>query len=168
MNKIKLNLGCGTKILDGWENYDKFPVNDKVKFINLEDLPLSFEDNYVNEILLDNVIEHLFVNLFDFIMEIWRILKPDGIVTIVVPGFRNVIGHVRYQFNYQWINQLLINPIRTKKRWNLNKFELIEWQDNNKMKQLLHIILPPITFQFFSSAGRISWKLKAIKKKIKR
>ena len=37
----KINLGCGDKILEGYENYDNYPINDSVKYLGLNDLPLN-------------------------------------------------------------------------------------------------------------------------------
>ena len=74
---IKLNLGCGKDIKQGWENFDMFPVNDSVKYIDLTKLPLPFPNSYADEILLSHILEHL-VYRTEFMIEISRILKPGG------------------------------------------------------------------------------------------
>jgi len=89
----KLNLGCGVKVLDGYENYDMYPVNDKVEFLNLNKLPLPFKNDSVDEILLDNVLEHLGCSPYDFIKELYRILKKDGILKINLPVFACMVTH---------------------------------------------------------------------------
>ena len=71
----QLNLGCGETILDGYENYDLYPCDGRVRKLDLNKLPLSFEDNSVDFILLSHVFEHLDVNHYDFMKEIHRILK---------------------------------------------------------------------------------------------
>lgn len=83
---IRLNLGCGTDVKEGWINYDKNPVDKRVKKINLEN-NLRRESNSVDEILLDNVLEHIhrYENLID---NCHRVLKPNGTLTIKVPYFR--------------------------------------------------------------------------------
>lgn len=93
---IKLNLGCGNKILDGYENYDIIALDKRIKFIDLEE-PLPFSNNYADEILLDNVIEHI-ENILLLMNELKRVIKPDGKIIIYVPYFRQVGA---YRFNHK-------------------------------------------------------------------
>ncbi len=81
----KLNLGCGTIILEGWVNLDiaQMPGVDVVH--NIEDLPLPFPDNSFDEILCQFILEH--VNWVPVLKDINRILKPGGKVKILVPHF---------------------------------------------------------------------------------
>ena len=92
---MKINLGCGTTILKEYDNYDKFPVNDDVSFLNLEDLPLPFNDNYADVIKIHSVIEHLNVNVPDLVNELHRILKVGGFLDISLPYFYPRLNHVR-------------------------------------------------------------------------
>jgi predicted SAM-dependent methyltransferase len=78
---MKLNLGCGKDIRDGWENLD-FPD------IDLENL-LPFETNSIDEILLRHVIEHIKEHK-QLLKECFRILKPNEIITIVTPNYRGL------------------------------------------------------------------------------
>ena len=100
---MKLNLGCGDKILDGWINIDKFDTF-KVDIVHdLERIPYPFEDDSVDEILLSHVLEHLGQNPDTFnniIMELYRICKNNCVINIVVPhprhdDFINDPTHVR-------------------------------------------------------------------------
>jgi predicted SAM-dependent methyltransferase len=93
---MRLNLGCGHEVLDGWENYDSHPVTDEVQYINLNTLPLPFETGSIDEVLLSHVLEHLEVNPYEFMMEIYRILKKDGVVQVKLPVFYNCITHTRF------------------------------------------------------------------------
>lgn len=85
---IKLNLGCGEKILDGWINVDnraelsqKYPI--VVCDLN-EGLPA--DDGTVDEILLDNVLEHFASDdAIRLLNRIGRALKSGGKVKIIVP-----------------------------------------------------------------------------------
>lgn len=82
--KLKLNLGCGRKILPDHMNCD---INETVKadkHFNLECPPYPFADNTVDEVLMDNVLEHL-TDVVAIMKELHRILKPGGIVDIYVP-----------------------------------------------------------------------------------
>jgi len=161
---IFLNLGCGLDVKLGWKNYDIQPINEHVEYINLNELPLQFEDEYADEIMLDNVLEHLTVNPHDFLKEIHRILKPQGIVTIKVPAYKNIITHNRWFFDYKWLNPILETPLREPKevyREERKLYEVVSWQDST-LKRWLHIILPPLFFLLFHGCGEITWKLKKI------
>ena len=52
---LKLNLGCGSKILDGYKNIDKFDYYKPDIVHDLELTPYPFEKNSVDEILLSHV-----------------------------------------------------------------------------------------------------------------
>ncbi len=81
----KLNLGCGTAPLDGWINVDSADLPGADLVYNIEDLPLPFEDQEIDEILCRNILEH--VEYIPILADLHRILKPDGILTITVPHF---------------------------------------------------------------------------------
>lgn len=85
---MKLNLGCGHKILDGWVNVDKYDTFSPDVIWDLETFPWPFEDNSVEEILLSHVMEHLgsTSNIFLKIMqELYRICKNKAEIDIIVP-----------------------------------------------------------------------------------
>ena len=51
--RMKLNLGCGSQIVDGWVNADKFGTPDQV--FDLESFPWPWPDSSADEILLGHV-----------------------------------------------------------------------------------------------------------------
>ncbi len=81
----KLNLGCGNKILKGWVNLDKFPLEGVDVVYDIEDLPLPFDSEQFDEILCEDILEH--VEYIDVLREIYRILKKGGKLHIRVPHF---------------------------------------------------------------------------------
>ncbi len=85
MEHVRLNLGCGTNILKNWVNLDiaKLPGVDVVH--DITKLPLPFEAGSVDEILCQDVLEHM--DYIPVLKDIHRILKPGGKVTIRVPHF---------------------------------------------------------------------------------
>jgi hypothetical protein len=100
-NFIRLNLGCGEKRLQGYINVDKYG-NPDIKH-DLETFPWPWEDNSVNEILLNHVLEHLGETTdiyFKIIKEIYRICGAEAEIHINVPHprhdyFINDPSHVR-------------------------------------------------------------------------
>lgn len=81
----RLNVGCGADVRPGWINLDQFALPGVDVVHDLERLPLPFADNRFDEILCQDVLEHL--DYVPLLKELWRILKPDGTITIQVPHF---------------------------------------------------------------------------------
>jgi hypothetical protein len=87
---LKLNLGCGSQMLPGWLNVDKFGAPDLV--CDLEATPWPWPDNSVEEVLLSHVLEHLGRDpgVFIAIMkELYRVCRANARVKIVVPHPRH-------------------------------------------------------------------------------
>lgn len=111
---MKLNLGCGSRVVAGWINVDyalgarimKIPFarrgNRKLKFFNLDwdkniyihDLTkrLPWADSTASVVYSSHTLEH-----FDkedgrrFIEECHRVLCANGVIRIVVPDLRHII-----------------------------------------------------------------------------
>lgn len=82
---MKLNIGCGNKKKQGFTGVDKFPCEavDILADIN-ETLP--FDDNSIEEIWLDNVIEHV-TDISHLMAEMHRICEPEAIISIITPHY---------------------------------------------------------------------------------
>lgn len=88
MNKI--NLGCGRLKKDGYINIDKTQYIDgrgnKMvdNVVDVEKEALPFADNSIDEILADNVLEH--IGNIEFVLnECHRVLKKEGKMVGIVP-----------------------------------------------------------------------------------
>ncbi len=100
---MRLNLGCGGKILPGWVNVDKFDTCGPDQVVDLEQFPWPWDDNTVTEVLLSHVLEHLGAatdTYLGIIKELYRVCCDGAAITIVVPHPRhdNFLGdptHVR-------------------------------------------------------------------------
>ncbi len=86
----RLNVGCGNQKMAGWIGIDR--VKTAAAGI-VRDITrgLPFDDSSVDEIFCDNVLEHIgpsddFVFLLN---EFYRVLKPGGLATIIVPDGRS-------------------------------------------------------------------------------
>ena len=89
---MKLNLGCGSKIYDGFINVDKFDLYNIDIQHDLEKFPYPFENNSVEEIMLIHVLEHIGQEPDTFIKilrEIYRICKNQALIKIAVPHPRH-------------------------------------------------------------------------------
>jgi SAM-dependent methyltransferase len=84
---MKLNLGCGRDIKQGFVNLDYMPLPGVDVVADLErcaDTKLPFEDNTFNDILASHLIEHI-TNVLPLMEELHRISKPDGLLMIKIP-----------------------------------------------------------------------------------
>lgn len=88
---MKLNLGCGDKLLYDYLNVDKeepefteHTYDYVFEKVNLEKT-FPWKDNSIDYILAEDIIEHL-PDKIHTMNEIFRILKPEGKVRIIVPS----------------------------------------------------------------------------------
>jgi len=89
---IRLNLGCGDKILPGYINVDVVSerAGNKPDFVtdirSLEGIPDSFAD----EVLAVHVVEHFWRwEVLDILKEWCRVLKPGGKMILECPNLRS-------------------------------------------------------------------------------
>jgi SAM-dependent methyltransferase len=86
---IKLNLGCGDKILSGYINVDVVPERaSQVPDVICDVRSLSvFESGYADEILAVHVVEHFWRwEVVDILKEWVRVLKPGGVMILECPN----------------------------------------------------------------------------------
>lgn len=133
---IKLNLGCGKDIREGYDNIDIFSQNPKVIKGDVTNLS-NYQDNSVDEVLALDIIEHFpGVKVLSVLKEWCRVLKPGGLLIIRTPDIEVIFDHfypkakngqitwkrlsdiingsqtTPYQFHhvtlsYSWLNQML-------------------------------------------------------------
>jgi predicted SAM-dependent methyltransferase len=91
MKSLKmLNAGCGAKTNPAWTNIDFSAKHPDVLIHNiLKGLP--YPDNYFDAIYHSHFLEHLSKSdAHGFTVECFRVLKPGGIIRIVVPDLENI------------------------------------------------------------------------------
>ncbi|MDD4938556.1 MAG: methyltransferase domain-containing protein [Candidatus Omnitrophica bacterium] len=87
MKTIKLNLGCGQRRIPGFTGVDNNPNATAAQVThNLESFPYPFEDNSVDEILMDHILEHL-ESPINILIELYRICKDEAQITLKSPHF---------------------------------------------------------------------------------
>ena len=172
LDNIKLNLGCGDKILPDFINVDIIEKNG-IEKVDLNKFPLPFKENSCRYILASHLLEHL-DNPTGFMLELHRICKSGGIVDIYVPHFSLCatyadLTHKRPGFSYLTFGNSLWNKEINKKFKTVYK-KLYFTRDN--MKFLNYLFNPiinafPIFYErflvFIFPCSQIHFRLKAIK-----
>lgn len=93
---LKLNLGAGGDIKEGWRNLDITfaPPN----YINIAE-PLPFADTTVDVIYSSHTVEHVdSPTALRFFDECFRVLKPGGVVRIAVPSVSRIAAQADQQY----------------------------------------------------------------------
>lgn len=83
---MKLNLGCGHDVRDGWINADIAPGPGVDVICNANER-LPFDDEQFTHVLLDNVLEHL-QDPYRALLEVHRVTEAGGSVVVRVPHYR--------------------------------------------------------------------------------
>lgn len=125
-NGLRLNLGCGNKIMPGWVNVDKMPDCNPDMVVDLEKFPWPWPDNSVEEILLSHVLEHLGAQCdvyFGIIKEIYRISRHGAKIHIIVPHPR----HDHFLWDPTHVRPITVEGLQMfdqalNRRWINNKF----------------------------------------------
>lgn len=100
---MKVNLGCGTNIVEGFVNIDNYSLHDNKDFVKGDAKDIPLESDSVDYLLCDQVLEHIPTNDIPVVLfNIRRVLKPGGKCVIVVPDFE---GAVR-----QWLEGVSTKP----------------------------------------------------------
>ncbi|MBI2055910.1 MAG: methyltransferase domain-containing protein [Candidatus Sungbacteria bacterium] len=118
MNLKKLNLGCGTDIKQGWINLDSAQIPGIDIVHDIEKLPLPFQNEEFNEILAQDILEH--VEYIPVLKDLHRILKKSGTLTIRVPHFTSKNNYIdpthKKRFSVNTLDFFVSNTKLGKKR----------------------------------------------------
>ncbi len=133
LTNLHLNLGCGTRLLDGFINVDKFGEPDML--FDLETFPWPWQDNSVTLIELRHALEHLGQQtpiFLKIIQEIYRVCEHGAQVHVVVPHHRHDnLAH----------DPTHVRPITPKGLSMFSKRLNQEWKAQGKAATLLAIYL---------------------------
>lgn len=98
---MRLNLGCGSDVKEGYTNVDFREVAGVTK-VDLSIFPWPFKDESADEILMFDFLEHFeYRKTKPILEEVWRVLKPNAFVDIQVPDFESCANAIlgREPFN---------------------------------------------------------------------
>ena len=85
-----LELGCGLKPTPGAVHHDRYQHADFVEIAwDLDRLPWPWSDGSFHQILAFDVVEHLKIDVDQWLNECWRILTPAGTLHLQVPDYRS-------------------------------------------------------------------------------
>lgn len=85
---MRLNLGSGNNLLDGYINIDKY---DPEADVQMDIAKLEYPDDSVDEIVAYQVIEHVPYNQSEqMFQEMHRVLKPGGFAIVETPDIEFV------------------------------------------------------------------------------
>ncbi len=87
-----LDVGCGLRKRPGAVGVDVNPRSQADVVHDLDRFPYPFPDNYFDEIICDNALEHL-DDVLKVMEELHRIAKPSALLTIVVPYYPHQQAH---------------------------------------------------------------------------
>lgn len=118
-----INIGCGNNFHTDWVNMD-FAINSKyvIQYDITKGIP--YYDNFFDVVYNSHVLEHLKkIEAFQFIKECHRVLKPGGIIRVVVPDLEVITKeYIRNldrvltdipnsDFDYDWILLEMLDQI---------------------------------------------------------
>jgi predicted SAM-dependent methyltransferase len=108
---VRLNLGCGNKIWEGFINCD-FPGNwsGEKPDVECDIRKLPFPDDYADEIHAIHVIEHIDrLKAPDVLTEWRRVLKPGGKIAIECPCLDKIRIHLNAKVHDEhWLRMTLV------------------------------------------------------------
>lgn len=86
-NPLRLNLGCGNDVRNGFVNIDLFSSNPDVVGMDIRQLEL--DDSTADLILASDILEHFSHRETDYLLREWaRVLKPGGQIIVRCPSLR--------------------------------------------------------------------------------
>jgi predicted SAM-dependent methyltransferase len=110
-----LNLGCGSRFHADWTNINFVSTNEIVMAHDLSQ-GIPFPDASFDVVYHSHVLEHFSQSAAaSFIKECYRVLRPQGILRVVVPDLEQITrtylhsleqalnGSKEWEQNYQWI-----------------------------------------------------------------
>jgi hypothetical protein len=92
MEPLRLNLGCGSRQLDGYLNVDKVAACAPDAVVDIEQVPWPWPDDSVVEVLMSHVLEHVGRDADAYLgimKELWRVCRRGASIRILVPHPRH-------------------------------------------------------------------------------
>lgn len=99
--RLVLDLGCGlnkhkTKKGELVIGSDKIPLKSVDIICDFSKNKLPFKNNSFDIVLAQSILEHI-PDTYHLLEELYRILKPSGILKIWVPHFSSYVAHMNFE-----------------------------------------------------------------------
>jgi predicted SAM-dependent methyltransferase len=173
-----LNIGCGSVFHPNWENVDIVSSSPEVREYDIS-RNLPYPDAEFDVCYSSHLLEHLAQQEAEnFIAECYRILKPNGIIRVVVPDLESIAsnyltlleqvdsGNQEVESNYDWMMlELYDQTVRSFSGGNMGKF-LLNPNINNKDFVLSRIGAEAKNHWEINPPERSTWREKITTKKI--
>lgn len=92
-SNVKLNIGAGSDIRKNYINHD-ITILDGIDIVHdLNVYPWPWKDSSLEEVVMKDVVEHL-DNFMKAMEELYRIMKPGGVVKVSVPYWNSSFAHI--------------------------------------------------------------------------
>ncbi|MEH1796767.1 class I SAM-dependent methyltransferase [Nostoc sp.] len=145
----KLNFGCGHRFSSGWINIDFNSEHPEVIAQNLLQ-PLPYPKDYFDVIYSSHVLEHFSKDTGEMLVkECYRVLKPQGILRIVVPDlertcreYLRIIDSIEKEEarkQYEWVIIELIDQLVRTEQGGLMKTYWREVLENNDEPSITYV-----------------------------
>lgn len=162
---MKLNLGCGKDIKEGWVNVDQHFAPGVNLVMDIRELPLPFADNSIDEVLASHILEHC-LHWEDIVFDIHRILKPGGIFEVRVPYMLEPAPYHYRSFwpktmdfitkgcaDWQTTKSLDGKPLFEKLEQHVDRGNLLEWHQRKYLGR--HLVPLPVRRRY-----QIRWRFR--------
>lgn len=162
MDLILVNIGCGKTWHPAWVNMDVAPSCPEILPIDAGK-PLPFSNDAVDACYNSHVLEHLDqVEAKSFLVECRRILKPGGVLRVVVPDLEGIAREYIRQ-----LDQSLANPTEISERydWIMPELldQLVRHQSGGQMAKRISEASPSLRAYIKERVGKEAegfWELK--------
>ncbi len=141
---MKLDIGCGGSKKEGYLGVDQLFLPGVDIIHDLNKFPYPFSDGLVDEIWMDQVLEHLDQPV-KVIEELYRICRDGALITIGVPYFRSFYSVIdpthKNFFSTYWFNYFdPAHSFSKRYQYSKSKFKVkkIEFDREYLKKGLLH------------------------------
>ncbi len=169
---MKLNLGCGNVRIEGFVGVDKVKTEATDVVCDLNIFPYPFLTSSAEEIILDNVLEHL-DDVIAVMEEIYRLALPGAIIKINVPYFKSNSAftdpthkHFFTENSFQYFNETSPLHFYTSAKFNIVKTQLISHRKYKDYKHFFRNLLPGkkfLNYFLFNIYDEIHFQLICIK-----
>jgi len=104
---MKLHIGCGSKIINGFINVDVRKLDGVDLVCDIQNLDI-FKENGVDIIYCSHVLEHLSRHEYKTVLKNWyEILQPGGILRLAIPDIEAVFEHYHQYKNLEILRGFL-------------------------------------------------------------